>query len=147
MILFEQIERFLWRRGFFQPALRRLMRDVLASSCFLTIVGLCALPWTPHIVWAGAMSCLSALNLYAISLFILHILSSMSLPEDQRKRAPRVVKKKFHFHAFFRLFISGFLIYGSIVFLQAHPAALASGLTFTLAIIPVSFFSMKPHRS
>ena len=64
MSIFERVERFLWRRGFVQPALRAATRDLFIFSAIFFGLGAALLPWTLDGLWAGVAALLSAWNFF-----------------------------------------------------------------------------------
>ena len=141
MSIFERVERFLWRRGFVQPALRAATRDLFIFSAIFFGLGAALLPWTLDGLWAGVAALLSAWNFYTLALFIQHALPAV-IPESDKKgmATARVVKKGLLLRTYLRLFITGFFVYVALVQFQASPAALAAGLSAAVTIIPLSLF-------
>ena len=139
MFLFEQIGRWLWRRGFLHAPLRRAMRNLFFFSWALLLLGIVLLSVTRNIFWAGIMALLSCWNFYTLAKFIQCIMPA-SIPAQDKDGAQtaRVVKKGLLFRTYFRLFITGLLVYISLVTFHAEPVALAAGLSVSIVIIPIS---------
>ena len=141
MSIFERVERFLWRRGFVQPALRAATRDLFIFSAIFFGLGTALLPWSLDGLWAGVAALLSAWNFYTLARFIQYAMPA-AMPETDRRGAAtaRVVKKGLLLRTYLRLFITGFFVYVALVQFQASPAALAAGLSAAVTIIPLSLF-------
>ena len=139
MFLFEQIERWLWRRGFLHAPLRRAMRNLFFFSWALLLLGIVLLSVTRSIFWAGIMAILSCWNFYTLARFIQAVMP-VSIPDQDKDGAQtaRVVKKGLLIRTYFRLFITGLLVYISLVTFHAEPVALAAGLSVSIVIIPIS---------
>ena len=139
MFLFEQIERWLWRRGFLHAPLRRAMRNLFFFSWALLLLGIVLLSVTRNIFWAGIMALLSCWNFYTLARFIQAVMP-VFIPDQDKDGAQtaRVVKKGLLIRTYFRLFITGLLVYISLVTFHAEPVALAAGLSVSIVIIPIS---------
>lgn len=141
MSVFEQVESFLWRRGFVQSSLRVATRNLLIFSVLFFGLGLALLPWTYDGLWAGVAALLSAWNFYTLARFIQSAMPAVIPSEDRRGASTaRVVKKGLLLRTYLRLFITGFFVYVALVQFQASPAALAAGLSAAVTIIPLSLF-------
>ncbi|WP_298066451.1 hypothetical protein [uncultured Mailhella sp.] len=139
MFVLERIERHLWRRGFVQAPLRRAMRNLFCFSWALFFAGLLLLPVTDTVFWTGGAALLSCWNFYTLSRFVQNSLPA-SLPAEDKNgaRTAQVLKKALRLRSYLRLFITGILMYISLVAFHADPAALAAGLSASIVIIPIS---------
>ena len=137
MGIIEQVDRHLWRKGFIHAPLRRAARNFFLFSAMLFLAGIMLLPATDAMFWCGGASLLSFWNFY-----ILHAIPS-SIPEEDKRGAARasIVKKGLLLRTQLRLFITGILVYVSLVFFQASPVALGAGFAMILVILPAVFFS------
>ena len=144
MGIIEQVDRFLWRRGFFSASLRTAIRNLFFCSAIIFSAGAVGLPWNDFFFWTGTASFLSCWNFYTLALFIQQAVPA-SIPAADRygEASARVVKKGLLLRSQLRLCITGFLVYIAVVVFQASPAALAAGLSATVVIIPVSLFFQR----
>ena len=139
MFLSEQIERWLWRHGFFHAPLRRAMRNLFFFSWGLFLLGTALLGVTRSFFWAGVMALLSCWNFYTLARFIQAVMPvSIPIQDKNGAQTARVVKKGLLLRTYFRLFITGLLVYISLVTFHAEPVALAAGLSVSVVIIPIS---------
>ena len=139
MFLFEQAERWLWRRGFLHAPLRRAMRNLFFFSWALFLLGMVLLGVTRNVFWAGMMALLSCWNFYTLARFIQCVMPvSIPVQDKDGVQTARVVKKGLLLRTYFRLFITGLLVYISLVTFHAEPVALAAGLSVSIVIVPIS---------
>ena len=141
MGIIEQVDRHLWRKGFIHAPLRRAARNFFLFSAMLFLAGTMLLPATDAMFWCGGASLLSFWNFYTLSCYVLHALPS-SIPGEDKGGAARasIVKKGLLLRTQLRLFITGILVYVSLVFFQASPVALGAGFAMILVILPAVFF-------
>ncbi len=133
------VERFdaaLSRQGFSAP-LRRVSLALVSLSLALLLFGCVLLPWVSWPLWLGVGAGLSAWNFLSMAFFV---------QAAFRRAAPgRNISRKLLWTQILgtnlRLFISGILIYVLWVIFSANLLALMLGLSLTVLLIPLCFFS------
>ena len=139
MCIIERIDCALWRRGFIQPAVRRVMRNILCVSFVLTAGGLVLLPFTEEGMWIAVTSILTAWNFYDIARSVQKIMPASIPSEDSRgSAASAIVKKRVLLRSQIRLFLCAVFIYVLLVVFHASPFSLAAGFSVSVIVIPFS---------
>ncbi len=139
MCIIERIDGALWRRGFIQPAVRCVMRNILCVSLTLVACGFALLPFTCEGVWIALASILTSWNFYDIARFVQKIMPASIPIEDGRSTAvAAIVKKRVLLRSQIRLFLSAVFIYVALVVFHASPFSLAAGFSVSVIVIPFS---------
>ncbi len=131
------LERWLCRRGFYLPRIRRLCRWLIVFALGSLALGLLLLPWLAWPVWLGVGAALSAWNFFSLAQFVQDV-----FPQNgQNQGSQRKILLGQLFRSNLRLFISGILIYTSLVAGAANPFALLAGLSTTVIAAPALFLA------
>lgn len=163
LALLEKIEKLLWQRGFRNAAVRRISVVLLVMSTSLVAAGIILLPFTSWVFWLGVGAALSAWNFCSLADFVQRIFpvitaqtapaasssvneSTLDHTDNSKKNSGGKSKNgaasKFFlqgqlFRSYFRLFITGILVYTALVVCRANPFALAIGLSAAILAMPM----------
>ena len=143
MCIIERIDGALWRRGFIQPPVRRVMRNILCVSLALAAAGIVLLPFTDEGVWIALASLLTSWNFYDIARSVQKAMpASIQAGDSRGAAAAAIVKKRVLLRSQIRLFLSAVFLYAALVVFHASPFSLAAGFSVSVIVIP---FSLLPR--
>lgn len=139
MTLTDRVERYLWRRGFAPGPVRLVARTLIMMSAGLFILGVVLLPLARWPFWLGLGAALSTWNFYSLAFFVQKIFPSVAANTGQARHLMlgQLLRSNL------RLFITGILVYISLVRFHANPFALVAGLSLAVLIMPVLLIIRK----
>lgn len=122
----------LQQRGFTIKSIRFVMVSIILASLFLFCTGLLSAYFIAWPFWLGVGALLSAWNFYSLASFV------------QQRFMPNHPGQFIAFQLIrsnLRLFITGIIVYISLVECGASPFALVAGLSLTVIMVPLLLLS------
>lgn len=126
--LARKIDGVLWQRGFHAVEVRSILRNQLLVTAFSLLVGLALGKVNDWMFWFGVGAVLVTFNFYAVAKFVQQVVF-------RPYSSATMYGLLFRFYG--RLGLTGLILFGLIVWLQAPVSALVAGLSTVVTAIVV----------
>ncbi len=123
--LVHHLDAWLWRRGFYNPLVRFMVKIQVIFFIFTCIVGILALQWTPHALTFAVGSAIFANIFWGISGQIL----GLSLTKFSGELLFLLL-----FRTGFRLALAAAILYVAFVVFKASPLVMVCGVTASMGL-------------
>ena len=130
----DRVDRWLWQRGFPDGPVRTVIRNLVLVSTGLLILGTLLLPLIHWPFWLGVGAALSTWNFYSLAVFVQRAFPRPGAGSSTNASRAFLIAQLLRSNL--RLFITGILVYISLVVFRANPFALVAGLSATVCMIP-----------
>ena len=133
MTLFSGLEALLEERGFASAVVRRVAAAAILVSAALLVLGGLLLPFLSWPFWLGAGAALGCWNFVSMAFVVQRIFAKS---KGTANISGKILLAQLA-GTNLRLFITGILVYVSLVSFSANVFALAGGLSVTVFLIPL----------